>query len=110
MPTKYLSPSLNILAIICASAPVLAGGTYTFTVTCSDAAHVVKWRTGDIDPGEEFLRVSTGTANPGCSITDFNPQTDGSLPVSVKSHEGAILEGIPLLKAIVCYFYCPEGW
>ncbi|TIM76481.1 MAG: hypothetical protein E5Y58_05360 [Mesorhizobium sp.] len=39
-----------------------------FHVSCADKN--VQWKTGDIDPGREYLRVVTGTNNLNCRITD----------------------------------------
>lgn len=79
-----------------------AGTIYEFTVSCSDKRLVVEWGVGDIDPGKEFLRVSTGTKYPGCSTTDYNPTTDSSLPRERYSHEAGVIQGIPLLGPIIC--------
>lgn len=69
------------------------GATYKFTVRCGNGtAKVVEWKTGDIDPGKEFLRVATAEA--GCGVQDFNPASDGGLPVETRSHEGAVASGI----------------
>lgn len=77
-----------------------AGTTYLFTVTCPNSMQVVEWDVGDIDPGEEFLRVSTGSLHPGCSVTDYRDE-DAILPRTRHSHEAAIIEGIPVLGPIL---------
>jgi hypothetical protein len=61
--------------------------TYKFKVSCSNGVIVDQWNTGAIDPGKEALRVSTGGNHPGCTVSDFNPDTDSGAPVEV--HEGA---------------------
>lgn len=77
-----------------------AGTTYLFTVTCPESAQVVEWGVGDIDPGKEFLRVSTGTHYPGCSVTDFH-DADARLPRIRYSHEEAFWQGIPPIGSIL---------
>ncbi|SCB37481.1 hypothetical protein [Rhizobium hainanense] len=76
---------------------LLAGSTnatdYKFRVSCAAKRSVAEWNTGDIDPGREFLRVVTGLDNPNCSISDFNPEMDGRLPIERFSDWGAILKG-----------------
>lgn len=66
---------------------------YKFRVSCAAKQSVAEWNTGDIDPGREFLRVVTGLDNPNCSISDFNPEMDGRLPVESFSDWGAIVKG-----------------
>lgn len=78
-----------------------AGGVYKFSVTCPNKALVAQWNTGDIDPGREFLRVSTGTNHPGCSVTDYQPGRDDGKPVEVYSGAPAVVQGIPLLGSIL---------
>ena len=69
------------------------GASYKFTVRCQNGtAKVVEWKTGDIDPGKEYLRVATAEAN--CGVTDFDPASDSGLPVETRSHEGGVVSGI----------------
>lgn len=81
--------------------------TYTFTVRCKDSAVVVEWGVGDIDPGKEFLRASTGTKYPGCTVGDYNETTDYTLPKEHHSHEGGVIAGIPFLSSILRKIF---GW
>lgn len=68
--------------------PAYAGGTYVFSVTCtSGESLVVEWRTGDIDPGKEYLRVATGQKHPSCSISDYNEATDAGRRKETYSHD-----------------------
>lgn len=92
--------ALGLFAATLAAGPAHAGGTYKFTVTCPHQARVVIWKTGDLDPGKEALRVSTGLDFPGCSITDFNPAQDGGLPVEKRSHEGAVFDFLLSLGSV----------
>jgi len=78
-----------------------AGGTYKFVVYCQNQQSVAQWNTGDIDPGKEFLRVSTGTKYPGCSVGDFVAWRDGHLPVETFSGPSGVVQGIPLLGPIL---------
>lgn len=97
----------SVWAVACAiyyisTSPIaLAGTTYLFTVTCSHKSKVVQWNTGDIDPGKEFLRTSTGTKYANCSISDYNSVTDSQYEREVHSHEGAIIEAIPFVGPIL---------
>lgn len=75
--------------------------TYRFHVSCSHGAKVVEWRTGDVDPGKEYLRVVTGTNNPNCSISDFNKHGDGSLPRETLEGGAAVIAGVPFVGSIV---------
>lgn len=69
------------------------GASYKFTLRCEDGtASVVEWKTGDVDPGKEYLRVAT--QKPGCGVKDFDPVMDNGLPVETRSHEGAVVSGI----------------
>lgn len=100
-------PSKPIVAfvigtLISSSAECFAGTTYIFTVSCQDRSLVVEWGVGDIDPGKEFLRVSTGTKFPGCSVSDYNDARDQNLPRERYSHEAAVIQGVPLLGPIIC--------
>lgn len=78
---------------------------YKFTVTCTSGAFVVHWKTGDIDPGKEWLRVATGTENPNCSVSEFRPQADAGLRVESRSHEEGVVRGIPLVGPIICAIF-----
>jgi len=93
-----------IFVILCFLAPysAIASTEYVFTVSCPDKRLVVEWGVGDIDPGKEFLRVSTGTKYPGCSVSDYNRNTDSDLPRERFSHEAAVIHGIPLLGPLIC--------
>ena len=96
-----LFKSMLGLALALSAFGAHAGTNYKFTVTCPNKQLVASWNTGDIDPGKEFLRVSTGTNHPGCSIADFNPSRDGRLPVEVYSGATGVVQGIPLLGPIL---------
>jgi len=78
-----------------------AGTTYTFTVNCQNRSQVVEWGVGSIDPGKEYLRVVTGTKFPDCTVGEYNEATDKSLPKDRISHEGAVIQGIPLIGPIL---------
>lgn len=82
-----------------ASIPSAASATsYKFTVSCSNRDRlVVEWRTGEIDPGREALRVSTGSNYPNCSVRNYNESTDSDLRVEVKQGGSAVVQGIPLI-------------
>lgn len=95
-----ISMAASAFAALGAISNAQAGTTYVFTVTCASSAQVVEWGVGDIDPGKEFLRVSTGTHYPDCSITDYN-ERDAGLPRVRYSHEEAIIQGIPILGPIL---------
>ena len=82
-----------------------AGETYKFTITCPDRRFVAEWATGDIDPGKEYLRFTTGTKFDGCQVSDFNTAIDSSLPVDKYSHEGAVIQGVPLVGPVLCKFF-----
>ena len=82
------------------SAPAQAGGTYRFTVHCGYGVGIAEWRTGDIDPGQEYLRVATGTNNPGCSVADYSPEYSWA-PVTVYEGVTAIPQGIPFIGDIL---------
>lgn len=93
-----------ILAV--ASAMLFVGNanatTYRFKVVSPQkGAFVTEWRTGDLDPGLEFFRIRTGQQNPGASISNFNPASDGALPVTVYEGGTAILNSVPLVKDIL---------
>lgn len=83
-----------------AASPALAGGTYRFTVHCQDRTGIAEWRTGDIDPGQEYLRVATGTNNPGCSVADYSDR-DSWAPVTVYEGAVGVVEGVPLLGQVL---------
>ena len=77
--------------------------TYKFTVSCEYDRFVIIWKTGVIDPGREWLRVATGTKYSNCSTSDFNQVSDSHLRVEAHhSHEGAIIQGVPLLGTLIC--------
>lgn len=72
---------------------------YKFTVRCPNGtAKVIIWKTGDIDPGKEYLRLVTGTANPDCTVQDYNPAQDYAFPVEEKEGGGAIWDGLNPIK------------
>lgn len=98
---RAAAAALAFVALVGGVAPVRAGGTYKFTVSCQMRQLSVQWNTGDIDPGKEYLRVSTGTKHPGCSVGNFNPVTDSSLPVETYSGASGVVHGIPLLGPIL---------
>lgn len=70
--------------------------SYEFTVNCSSGSKVVQWGIGEIDPGKEYLRVATGTNNPGCGISDYVPSRDSHLPVERHDGAGAVFQGAKL--------------
>jgi hypothetical protein len=86
---------------------VYAGPSYKFTVSCDNghSRSVSQWNTGDIDPGKEFLRVSTGTKNPGCSVSEYNDATDRNLPLNQYSGPTGVVEGIPLVGQIIAKIF-----
>ena len=105
---------LTALTIVVSSQIILfsevahAGTTYTFTASCQDArrSRVVIWGVGDVDPGKEFLQVSTGTNFLNCSITDYVEVTDQHLPREHYRHAEAFWKGIPLIGTLLCKFFC----
>lgn len=99
-PLSKKCMAATVFAAFGAISSAQAGTTYVFTVTCASSAQVVEWGVGDIDPGKEFLRVSTGTHYPDCSITDYD-ERDAGLPRVRYSHEEAIIKGIPLLGPLL---------
>lgn len=78
---------------------------YLFHVSCQNTNLVVEWKTGDIDPGREFLRVSTGTKYPNCMVSDYDETHDGDLPREKYEHVAGVIAGIPLIGSIICYFF-----
>jgi hypothetical protein len=78
---------------------------YRFHVSCPDKALVVEWGIGDIDPGQEYLRVTTGTKYPGCSVTDYDAARDATLPMEQHSAAGGFVAGIPLLGPILSHIF-----
>jgi hypothetical protein len=81
--------------------------TYLFHVSCENKLLVAQWDTGTIDPGREYLRVATGTKFPGCSVSDYNDARDKGFPRERYSHEGAVINGVPLIGPIICgIFHC----
>jgi hypothetical protein len=99
IPVSRVATAAAALALL--SAASWAGTTYKFTVGCQSQQLVAQWNTGDIDPGREFLRVSTGTKYSGCTVSDFNAARDGRLPVEVFSGPTGVVQGIPLLGPIL---------
>jgi hypothetical protein len=93
--------ALTVLAVAASaaglSAPAYAGGSYLFTVACQNGSGIAQWNTG----GHEYLRVATGTNNPGCSVSDYNPSRDSGLPVTVYSGAPAVVQGIPFVGEII---------
>lgn len=100
MKLKSLVAALAVSAVALSAAPVHAGGTYQFTITCAESRHVERWNTGDLDPGYEYLRAMSGNHNPNCSVGDYDPQQDGNLPVEEYDGIKGILGGIPTLPGI----------
>jgi hypothetical protein len=98
--SRNLAP-LALAALMLFAGSSYAGGTYGFRVSCQGGAKVVQWRTGDIDPGKEYLRVATGTNNPGCSVSDYNAARDAGLPVEVKKGGSALWDGSTPVKMIL---------
>lgn len=75
---------------------------YWFDVSCSNRALVVEWGVGDIDPGREYLRFTTGTKYPNCSVSDYDANADFNKDHERYSHESAIINGVPLVGPIIC--------
>jgi hypothetical protein len=74
---------------------------YRFRLACENQDYVVLWKTGDLDPGREYLRIVTGTNNPSCSIADYNDASDSHLYVDVNEGPTAIVKGIPFVGKII---------
>ena len=89
------------VALALLSAACLAGTTYEFRVSCQSQQLVAQWNTGDIDPGREFLRVSTGTKYSGCSVSDYIAARDSRLPLETFSGPTGVVQGIPLVGPIL---------
>jgi hypothetical protein len=98
---RATAAALAFVGLVGGAAQVHAGTAYKFTVSCQMRQLVVQWNTGDIDPGKEYLRVSTGTKQPGCSVGDFNRATDSGLPVETYSGASGVVHGIPLIGSIL---------
>jgi hypothetical protein len=98
---RVAARAATAIALASLAGAATAGPTYKFTVTCFSKRFVMQWNTGDIDPGKEFLRISTGTKNPGCGVSDFNPSTDAKYPVEQVSGAPAVFEGIPLAGPLI---------
>lgn len=93
------------LVLLCGIGP--AGATeYRFHVSCSDKNFVVVWRTGDVDPGREYLRTATGMKNANCSISDYNQATDERLPVDIYEGGEAVIYGFPPVSILCGIFGC----
>lgn len=82
------------LSLIFAAPTAQARIPYRFHVSCPEKEFVLEWRTGDIDPGREYLRLASGTNNPGCDIANFDATRDDGLPVVVLKGEKGILKGL----------------
>lgn len=91
-----------MLLVAFVSYECFAGTIYRFTVNCQDGNKVVEWAVGDVDPGKEYLRATTGTKYPGCNVVEYNPASDSNFPVDRISHERGFIEGIPLIGPIFC--------
>jgi hypothetical protein len=103
---KTIFRTVIISALLAVTMTIANAGTkYEFTVTCQNRIFVVEWKTGDIDPGKEYLRVVTGTKNPSCSITDYNEARDKDLSKEEYSHEGGVINGIPFIGSILCKIF-----
>ena len=112
-PLKFVTANASCANLLSAAfffvaTPASAGTTYTFTATCMDSrgSRVVEWGVGDVDPGKEFLRVSTGTNYPNFSISDYNASSDSGLPREHLQHAEALWKGIPFLGPLLCKFFC----
>jgi hypothetical protein len=76
---------------------------YKFAVSCQYDRFAILWQTGDIDPGREYLKFTTGTKYPDCSVSDFDQARDGNLRVADRfSHEGGVISGVPLIGTVIC--------
>ncbi|MDI4665044.1 hypothetical protein K9U40_11985 [Xanthobacter autotrophicus] len=99
--------SVTRRALLATSAMLLlasnAGATdYKFRISCQSRSSVIQWSTGAIDPGREFLRVTTGLKNPNCSVGDYNPTFDAGLPVEKLSDMEAVIQGsLPIIGLIL---------
>jgi len=100
--TKVKHALLPVIVLAAALAPSLGNATtYKFRVSCERETLIEEWNTGEIDPGQEYLRVVTGTHHPNCNIDDFNANRDFRLRTERHSDLGGILFGIPG-SGIVC--------
>lgn len=80
--------------------------SYLFNVSCQEKQFVAEWDAGAIDPGKEYLRVVTGTKNPGCVISDYNEATDSGLPRDKYSGVSGVVAGLPPVPIICGIFRC----
>ena len=101
-----LATIVTVMALAMLTGDAAHATDYKFHVGCADRNFVVHWATGVIDPGQEYLRVITGTKNPGCSIGDYNGARDAHLPVERHSDGGGIIQGIPGIGIICGIFKC----
>ena len=95
-----------VVAMASIAAPNFANATtYLFHVSCASNSHVEEWNTGSIDPGKEYLRVTTGTKYSGCSVSDYDPARDAGLPRERHSDVGGVIAGVPLLGPILSHIF-----
>src|SRR5262249_26622823 len=98
-------PGLRSTGLVLASALPASAREYRFHVSCPDKVLVVEWGIGAIDPGKEYLRMTTGTKYPGCSVTDSDDARDARLPKERHSDAGGVLVGIPLLGPLLSHIF-----
>jgi hypothetical protein len=97
---NWAVPLAALIPVLCSTNAEAT--TYLFHVSCQDKLFVAQWDTGTIDPGREYLRATTGTKFPGCSVGDYDDGRDSRLPRERYSHEGAVIQGVPLVGPIIC--------
>ena len=75
---------------------------YRFTLTNqSGMKRVVEWRIGDVDPGKEVLKASTGSNNPDWTVSDYNADTDSNLDIEIHEGAGAVGAAVPIVGGVI---------
>ncbi|WP_026607933.1 hypothetical protein [Methylocapsa acidiphila] len=95
------------IALLVLAVPSAQARTYLFRVSCwDDETYVALWDGGAADLGKTHFRVATGDANQNCSIFDYDPKADASLPRRWCSDPGAAIEFFPPILLMAGATHC----
>jgi hypothetical protein len=93
----YAAPLTLALALTPAAGTSTAGTTNLFALSIQRSASSSTGTLVDTDPGKEHLRFKPATENTDCFVSDYDDSRAKPLPRDRNSHEGAVIQGLPLL-------------
>lgn len=79
---------------------------FLFRVACPDDVYVAQWLAVPFGPSKYYYRSATSLQNIDCSIYDYDPKTDASLPRRDCGDPGGLVRGFPIFLIPLGFVHC----